>query len=634
MLEETLIGLIVKNAEEMPDEVAIREKRYGVWSPMTWSEFRDNVQRFALGLEALGFKPDDKMAIIGDNKPEWIIAEFGCMAAGGLPTGAYPDGLADEMEHLISFSDARFLVVRDQEQVDKIIMIWEKIKDNIEKVIVWDSRGMSHYYKEYPFLERFEKVIEIGTKEEGGQEDYLLKKAKEINPAQPAMLLTTSGTTALPKLSILSHENLIFSAESYAKVTKGAKGDELLSAAPLAWIGEQMYNLTQFLKLGTRYNFPEETETARKDLLELQPFYFGGIPATWENFISGIQAAMDNADPVKRYFYNLAIRTALKCTEADLTGEDAGRWNRFLYRILNFLVLRPLKNKLGLGRVNMAVTGGGAISPEVFKYFKALGLDLRQVFGQSECGGIATTHREDDVRPETAGVPIPGVEVKISEDGEILVKGKNVHLGYYKNEKATREGFTEDGFLRTGDAGYLGEDGHLYIFDRAKDIMTLEDGTRFAPQDIETRLKFSAYINEAMVCGGDRSHVTAIVSIDLENVGNWAKKRGISFTTVQDLSQRKEVYELVREEIRKICERFPENIRIKRFTILLKELHPDDGELTRTRKVRRAFVNERYNALITDLYEDKKEHDLDIQIRYEDGRISTFKGTVAIEEVY
>jgi len=224
--------------------------------------------------------------------------------------------------------------------------------------------------------------------------------------------------------------------------------------------------------------------------------------------------------------------------------------------------------------------------------------------------------------------------VKISEDGEILVKGKNVHLGYYKNEKATREGFTEDGFLRTGDAGYLGEDGHLYIFDRAKDIMTLEDGTRFAPQDIETRLKFSAYINEAMVCGGDRSHVTAIVSIDLENVGNWAKKRGISFTTVQDLSQRKEVYELVREEIRKICERFPENIRIKRFTILLKELHPDDGELTRTRKVRRAFVNERYNALITDLYENKKEHDLDIQIRYEDGRISSFKGTVAIEEVY
>jgi len=633
MLEDTLIGLIVKNAVEMPDEVAMREKRYGVWSPMTWREFQQNVQRFALGLKAMGFEEGNNLAIIGDNKPEWIIAELGCMAAGGMPTGAYPDSLAEEMEYLISYSDARFLVLRDQEQVDKILVIWDKIKDGIEKVIVWDSRGMSHYYGEYPFLERFEKVLEIGAKEESGQKDYLLKKAEETDPSQPAVMLTTSGTTAKPKLSILSHENLIFSSESYGKMVKMEKGDEVLSAAPLAWIGEQMFNVTRFLKVGSHYNFPEETETLRKDLLELQPFHFGGTPVVWEFLISIIQAAMDNADFFKRYFYNLAIRIALKCTEADLAGENPGQWNRLLYRILNFLVLRPLKNKVGLGRVKVAITGGGAISPEVFKYFKALGLDLRQVFGQSECGGIATTHKGDDVRPETVGVAIPDVEVKLSEDGEILVRGKNVHLGYYKNEKATQEGFTEDGFLRTGDTGYFGEDGHLYVFDRAKDIMTLEDGTKFAPQDIETRLKFSAYINEAMVCGGERPFVVGIVSIDLENVGNWAKKRGISFTTFQDLSQRQEVYKLVKEEIRKICERFPENIRIKRFAILLKALHPDDGELTRTRKVRRAFVNERYNALITDLYQSKKEHDLDVQIRYEDGRISTFKGTVAIEEV-
>jgi long-chain acyl-CoA synthetase len=385
--------------------------------------------------------------------------------------------------------------------------------------------------------------------------------------------------------------------------------------------------------VGAHYNFPEETETLRKDLLELQPYYFGGTPIVWEFIISTIQAAMDNADVVKRYFYNKAIGTALKCTDAELAGQDPGQWNRFLHRMLTFFVLRPLKNKMGLGRVRMAVTGGGAISPEVFKYFKALGLDLRQVFGQSECSGIATTHKADDVRPETVGVPIPDVEIKISEEGEILVRGKNTHIGYYKNEEATKEGFTEDGFLRTGDAGYFGEDGHLYVFDRAKDIMTLDDGTRFAPQDLETRLKFSAYIHEAMVCGGERPHVTSIVSIDLENVGNWAKKRGISFTTFQDLSQRSEVYELVKDEIRKICERFPENIRIKRFAILLKEFHPDDGELTRTRKIRRAFVNERYHRLIEDLYGTSKEHDLDIEIRYEDGRVSKFSGTVAIEEV-
>ncbi len=633
MLEDTLLGLIVKNADEIPDEVAIREKRYGVWSPMTWTQFRDNVQRFALGLRALGFETGDNLAIIGDNKPEWIIAEFGCMAAGGLPTGAYPDGMAEEMEYLISYSDARFLVVRDQEQVDKILAIWERIRDQVERVIVWDSRGMSHYYGEYSFLERFEKVLHLGVEEEKGQKDYLLKLVEKIDPAQPAMMLTTSGTTAKPKLSLLSHENFIEASKSYGEVVEMRRGDELLSAAPLAWIGEQLYNVARFLMVGAHYNFPEETETLRKDLLELQPYYFGGTPIVWEFIISTIQAAMDNADVVKRYFYNKAIGTALKCTDAELAGQNPGQWNRFLHRTLTFFVLRPLKNKMGLGRVRMAVTGGGAISPEVFKYFKALGLDLRQVFGQSECSGIATTHRADDVRPETVGVPIPNVEIKISEEGEILVRGKNTHVGYYKNEEATREGFTEDGFLRTGDAGYFGEDGHLYVFDRAKDIMTLDDGTRFAPQDLETRLKFSAYIHEAMVCGGERPHVTSIVSIDLENVSNWAKKRGISFTTFQDLSQRSEVYELVKDEIRKICERFPENIRIKRFAILLKEFHPDDGELTRTRKIRRAFVNERYHRLIEDLYGTGKEHNLDIEIRYEDGRVSKFSGTVVIEEV-
>ena len=633
MLEDTLLGLIVKNADEIPDEVAIREKRYGVWSPMTWTQFRDNVQRFALGLRALGFETGDNLAIIGDNKPEWIIAEFGCMAAGGLPTGAYPDGMAEEMEYLISYSDARFLVVRDQEQVDKILAIWERIRDQVSKVIVWDSRGMSHYYGEYPFLERFEKVLHLGVEEEKGQKDYLLKLVEKIDPAQPAMMLTTSGTTAKPKLSLLSHENFIEASKSYGEVVEMRRGDELLSAAPLAWIGEQLYNVARFLMVGAHYNFPEETETLRKDLLELQPYYFGGTPIVWEFIISTIQAAMDNADIVKRYFYNKAIGTALKCTDAELAGQNPGQWNKFLHRTLTFFVLRPLKNKVGLGRVRMAVTGGGAISPEVFKYFKALGLDLRQVFGQSECSGIATTHRADDVRPETVGVPIPNVEIKLSEEGEILVRGKNTHIGYYKNEEATREGFTEDGFLRTGDAGYFGEDGHLYVFDRAKDIMTLDDGTRFAPQDLETRLKFSAYIHEAMVCGGERPHVTSIVSIDLENVSNWAKKRGISFTTFQDLSQRSEVYELVKDEIRKICERFPENIRIKRFAILLKEFHPDDGELTRTRKIRRAFVNERYHRLIEDLYGTGKEHNLDIEIRYEDGRVSKFSGTVVIEEV-
>lgn len=632
-LEHTLIGLIVKNAQEMPDAVAMREKRFGIWSPISWKEFRDQVELFALGIMALGLRAEDKIAIVGDNKPQWIVAEFGGVAAGGVVTGMYADCLPEEMLYLVHYSDARFLVLRDQEQVDKLLKVWDSLKDQVSRVIVWDSRGMSHYYCEYPFLIRFEEVLERGGKELEHRPGFLEEAAASLDPSSPALMLTTSGTTAMPKLSMLSHRNLIFAAGSYGQMVTMSRGDELLSLAPLPWIGEQLYNVTRFLMVGARYNFPEETETVRRDLLELQPFYFGGTPATWELLISTIQAAMDNADFLKRGLYRKAMEVALRCTEAELAGQRVGIWRRCLRCLLDFFVIRPLKNRVGLGRVRMAVTGGGAISPEVFRYFKALGIDLRQVYGQSECAGIATTHRAEDVRPETVGVPIPGVDVRISPEGEIQVRGPNVHLGYYKNEQSTREGFTEDGFWRTGDAGYMGEDGHLYVFDRFKDLMVLEDGTRFAPQDIETRLKFSPYIKEAVVCGADRPFVAAIVSIDLENVGNWAKRRGISYTTFQDLSQRPETYQLIGEEIRKLCQSFPENIRVRRFAILLKELHPDDGELTRTRKVRRAFVNERYQALIKDLYSTTHVHPLDIQIHYEDGRLSSFKGDVRIADV-
>ena len=633
MRDDNLIGLIEINAEKIPNEVAIREKRYGIWSPMTWLEFRNNVQQFALGLLELGFQPDDKVTIVGDNKPQWIIAEFGTIGAGGIPTGVYPDSMADEIEYLITYSDSRFLVVRDQEQVDKVLSFWDAIKDQVEKIIVWDSRGMSHYYDEYDYMVRFEEVLEVGQKKEAENRNYLKKRAENIDSSQVAMMLTTSGTTAKPKLSMLSHSNLIFASQSYGKMAEMQAADELMSIAPLAWIGEQSFTVTRFLTLGARYNFPEETETVRRDLLELQPFYFGGTPAVWELLISTIQAAIDNADFVKRFFYHKALQSALKHVEADLTGISAGVLNKISYPLMDFLVLRPLKNRMGLGRVKTAVTGGGAISPEVFKYFKALGLDLRQVYGQSECSGIATTHWKNDVRPETVGVPIPNVEVKVAEDGEILVKGQNVHQGSYKRPEASAEALNEEGFLKTGDAGYFDKDGHLYVFDRSKDMMTIDDGTRFAPQDSETRLKFSAYIREAMVIGNEKPYVTAIVSIDLENVGNWSKKRGLSYTTVQDLSQRKEVYDLIAGEIKAICARFDENIRIKRFAILIKELHADDGELTRTRKVRRAFVNERYQNLIDDLYHEKDEHQLNIEITYEDGRVSKFQGNVAIKEV-
>jgi long-chain acyl-CoA synthetase len=632
-LAQNLIDLLIRNAREFPKRPALREKRYGVWTPTTWKQLAEEVAKFARGLKILGLGKNEAVAVVGDNKPEWIIAELGTIASGGVITGMYPDCLAEEVLYLISYADARIVVLSDQEQVDKILKVWPKISGAVKAVIVWDSRGMSHYYAAHSFLKRFEEVLEMGAEEGKNHPDSLQQAAGDVPPGTPAMMLTTSGTTALPKLAILSHESLLFAGESYGKVVSMEPEDQLLSLAPLPWIGEQLYAVVRWLLSGACYNFPEEPETLRRDLIELQPSYFGGTPSRWEDLVSVIQAAMDNADPLKKNLYGWAVRTALKRTEDELAGKDPGLWAKFLFGLLNFSVLRALRNRVGLGRVKMAVTGGGALSPEVFKYFKSLGIDIRQVYGQTECAGIATTHRDGDVRPETVGVPIPGMEVKLSEQGEIMVRGKSIMLGYYKNEKATQDAFTPDGFLRTGDAGYFGEDGHLYIFDRFKDIMALADGSRFAPQDIEIRLKFSPYIKEAVVCGANQPFVTAIISIDLENVGNWAKRRGIPYTTYQDLSQRPEVYELVREEIRKLCQRFPQNMRVRKFAILLKELHPDDEELTRTRKVRRGLIYERYKPLIEDLYQPTPEHLLDIQIRYEDGRISSLKGRVAIAEV-
>jgi long-chain acyl-CoA synthetase len=632
-LAQNLIDLLIRNAREFPKRPALREKRYGVWTPTTWKQLAEEVAKFARGLKILGLGKNEAVAVVGDNKPEWIVAELGTIASGGVITGMYPDCLAEEVLYLISYADARIIVLSDQEQVDKILKVWPKISGAVKAVIVWDSRGMSHYYAAHSFLKRFEEVLEMGAEEGKNHPDSLQQAAGDVPPGTPAMMLTTSGTTALPKLAILSHESLLYAGESYGKVVSMEPEDQLLSLAPLPWIGEQLYAVVRWLLSGACYNFPEEPETLRRDLIELQPSYFGGTPSRWEDLVSVIQAAMDNADPLKKNLYGWAVRAALKRTEDELAGKDPGLWAKFLFGLLNFSVLRALRNRVGLGRVKMAVTGGGALSPEVFKYFKSLGIDIRQVYGQTECAGIATTHRDGDVRPETVGVPIPGMEVKLSEQGEIMVRGKSIMLGYYKNEKATQDAFTPDGFLRTGDAGYFGEDGHLYIFDRFKDIMALADGSRFAPQDIEIRLKFSPYIKEAVVCGANQPFVTAIISIDLENVGNWAKRRGIPYTTYQDLSQRPEVYELVREEIRKLCQRFPQNMRVRKFAILLKELHPDDEELTRTRKVRRGLIYERYKPLIEDLYQPTPEHLLDIQIRYEDGRISSLKGRVAIAEV-
>ena len=629
MASETLIRLLIERAREHPNRMALREKQYGIWIPTTWSELWEKSAAFGRFLLRRGLKPGDCVIVLGDNNPEWLIAEMGTLTAGGVISGIYPDSLPEEARYLIEATDARFVVAGDQEQADKLLKIWEGISSRVSTIVVWDSRGMSHYYAQYPFLLRFEDCLQEGL----GETPVSYQELVPSSPDQVAMMLTTSGTTAKPKLALLSHHNLLFLARSFGQVVPMDPSDDILSLAPMAWIGEQLYNVVRFLDCGFRYNFPEEPETSRKDLIDLQPTYFGGTPSRWEDIASAIQASIENADFLKRRTYGWAIGLCQKAVEKELAGETLGSWREIQRRLARFCVIRPLTKQVGLGRVKVAITGGAAISPEVFKYFKALDIDIRQIYGQTECTAIATCHREEDVRPESAGVALPGVKVQTSDAGEILVGGEGVMVGYYKNPGATAQAITGEGLLRTGDAGFLDKDGHLFVFDRYKDVMHLLDGTRFAPQDIETRLKFSPYIKEAVVMGEGRPCITALISIDLENVGNRVKKKGVAYTTFHDLSQKPEVYQLIRGEIAKLTGAFPDAMKVKRFANLIKELHPDDGELTRTRKVRRALVYERYEALIQALYDGREEHSLDVRIRFEDGHEANFSGRVKIMEV-
>ncbi len=629
MVTDTLIQLLISRAKRHPDRIALRERQYGIWIPTTWAELWQKSAAFGLFLKGRGLEAGECVILWGDNKPEWLIAEMGTLAAGGVVSGIYPDSLPEEAKYLIESTDAKFIVVGDQEQADKLLKVWEEISPRLKVVIVWDSRGMNHYYAQHPFLLRFEDCLQEGSK----GKNVALEEVVPSSAEQIAMMLTTSGTTAKPKLALLSHRNLIFLARSFGQVVPMDETDDILSLAPMAWIGEQLYNVVRFLDCGFRYNFPEEAETLRRDLVNLQPTYFGGTPSRWEDIASSIQAAIDNADFLKRSAYRWAINLCQKAVEKELAGEDIGSWNRSLRKLARFLVIRPLTKQVGLGRAKIAITGGAAISPEVFKYFKALDLDMRQIYGQTECTAIATCHQEGDVRPESAGVALPGVTLKISEAGEIFVGGEGIMAGYYKNPEATSQAITPDGLLRTGDAGYLDKDGHLFVFDRYKDVMHLAGGTRFAPQDIETRLKFSPYIKEAVVIGDQRPYISALVSIDLENVGNWVKKRGVAYTTFHDLSQKPEVYQLIQSEIGRLIATFPDEMKVKRFANLIKELHPDDGELTRTRKVRRVLVYERYDPLVRSIYEGEKEHILDVRIRFEDGHETTFNGRVKIAEM-
>jgi long-chain acyl-CoA synthetase len=628
-MAETLPQFLLEHAQQTPNRVALRERNYGIWQAITWKEYLEHVKHFCLGLTSLGLQPEETIAIIGDNRPEWVIAELAAQSVGSKSIGIYQDSVVKELIYIFTHADVSFIIVEDQEQVDKILEMWDELS-GIRKVIYYDPKGLRNYTEE--FLIPFTEVENLGRQYEQDQPGWFEQRLAEGKSSDIAILSTTSGTTGNPKLAMLSHNSMISMGRNLTFVDPMSSKDEFVSFLPLAWIGEQMMCLSCGLQIGFTINFPEEPETVQHNLREIGPQVMFSPPRIWENLVSQVQVKIEDSSWLKQKLYNWAMPVGYRMADTRFRKESPSVGLRMQYFLADWLVFQTIKDHLGLRHLKRCYTGGAALGPDVFRFFHALGVNLKQIYGQTEINGIAVVHRDGDIKFQTVGTPIPETEIKIDENGEILMRSPAVMEGYYRNPEATRESLP-DGWLHSGDAGYFDEDGHLIVIDRAKDVMTLHDGTKFSPQFIENKLKFSPYIKEAVVFGGDWPFVTAMINIDFANVGKWAENKLIAYTTYTDLAQKPQVYELVRQQVERANSDLPPAARIRRFLLLHKELDADDAELTRTRKVRRNLIAQRYDDIISALYSQNGHIDVQTTITYQDGRTATLQTRLRIESM-
>ena len=626
---QTLPHLLVEKAQGPSSQrVALREKEFGIWQSFTWSDYLQNVQDFSLGLLSLGVESSDKVAILGDNRPEWLFAELAAQSLGCASVGIFPDSHLDQVKYILDHSDAAFLVVEDQEQTDKFLEIRSECP-KIKRIIVDDMKGMRFYQD--PMLIPFSHVQEMGRTVSKAQPNLFAERLDRLTSETVALIAYTSGTTGMPKGAMLTHRNMMSMAENFDRIDQAYETDNQVSFLPLPWVGEQMTAVSWHLLKGFTVNFPEKPETVAENIREIGPNILFAPPRFWEKMCSETQVRIQDASWIKRFFYNACMPVGYKVADLRLANRRVGFGLSLIDNLCYFLVFRSLKNYLGLGGLRNVYTGGAALGPEIFNLFQALGVNIKQIYGQTETSGIAVSHRNGEIKLSTVGKPIPGMEIRISDSGEILTKGPTVFTGYYKNEQATANAI-ENGWLKTGDQGMIDEDGHLVMIDRMKDVMTLADGTKFSPQLIENKLKFSMYISEAVVVGQNRPYVAAMINMDMGNVGKWSENRKISYTTYTDLSQKPEVYDLIADEIARINQSLPKLAQIRKFVMLHKELDADDDEMTRTRKIRRSFVEQRYEQLVSALYRESETLEIESEIKYRDGKEFRMQTTVRIKE--
>jgi long-chain acyl-CoA synthetase len=626
---DTFPKLLVRKAGELGPKTALREKEFGIWQSTSWQQYHDHVRDFSLGLIGLGLERGDKVAIVGNNRPEWVYAELAAQGAGATSVGIYQDSTLNEVAYVIDHSEAVFVVAEDQEQVDKILDIVEKLP-KVKNIIYTDPRGMRSY--KHPALISFPAVEEKGRELARQQPNLWMENVCAGRADDVAIICYTSGTTGFPKGAMLTFRNLLTMADNLNQVDAKLPGDEFVSFLPLAWIGEQMMCMSSGLTIGFTINFPEEPATVMEDIREIGPHIMFAPPRVWENITSTVQVRIMDTTRLKRLLYNLSMPVGQKIADLRFKKQPITLPWKIAYTLAYWTTFRALKDRLGFTNIRTCSTGGAALGPDVFRFFHALGVPLKQIYGQTEISGISCIHTDNDIQFHTVGKPIPGTELKISKSGEILSRSSSVFVGYFKNEAATQDTLSE-GWLHSGDAGYLTDDGHLIVIDRIKDVMQLADGTQYSPQFIENRLKFSPYIKEAVVVGKSRPYLTAMLCIDMGVVGKWAEGRKISYTTYTDLSAKPEVYDLVHREVDQVNQTLPAAAKIKKFVLLYKELDADDEELTRTRKVRRVFVEERYKEVLSALYGASQQVPIDTVIKFQDGKTTRIQTTLQVREL-
>ena len=631
----TFPQLLLQHAQLRPAHPAFREKRLGIWQTWGWRQVSQEVRALACGLAAQGFARGMHLAIIGDNRPRlyWAMAAAQCL--GGVAVPLYQDAPFEEMLFALENAEIRFAIVEDQEQVDKLLEIRQRYPA-LTHISYDDERGMRHYHQ--PELLSYRKLQALGRQFDAAQPGFFMHQIGLGQADDTAVMLYTSGTTGKPKGVCQSHRAFMLAAAGAVQFDQLCADDNIVSYLPMAWVGDHLFSYAQALVAGFTVNCPESDTTVMSDLREIGPSYYFAPPRVFENLLTSVMIRMEDASPFKRWLFHHYMALAQR-VGADLLDRKRVRLiDRLRYAIGDLVVYGPLKNVLGFSRIRVAYTAGAAIGPDLFRFYRAIGINLKQLYGSTETCAYVCLQPDGDIPFDSVGMPAPGVEIKLSEQGEVLVRSGAMFQGYHKRPDARAEVMDAEGYFHTGDAGVFDQQGHLKIIDRINDIGTMRQGTLFAPNYIENKLKFFPYIKEAVVFGQARDMVCAFINIDREAVGNWAERRGISYSGYTDLAGKQQCYDLIEECLQKVnadlaAQEQLSPTQVRRFLILHKELDPDDDELTRTRKVRRRFVEEKYQVLIDALYSGKTSQHIETQLRFEDGRIGMVAADLRIRDV-